>query len=452
MILGGFMAAGALAATAQNTNSGYFLEGYTYRYQLNPAFGGDKGFVSMPALGNLNIGVNGNLHLNSVLYDLNGRTVLFTNPDISTSEVMDKIHDKNRLGTAVRVNVLSAGFKALGGFNTISINARAEANVQVPKSFFELAKEGVTNKTYQIDNLRARAIGYAELGLNHSRDIKAVPGLRVGASVKFLIGMAALNADFKQADLTLGQNEWTATTDGDIYANFGKLEFEHKMNKQNREYVSGANFDGDGSIGPNGFGMAFDLGASYAWNGFNFSVGVLDLGWISYNDTKHASTDGVQTVNTDAYTFNADGDATNSFSNEWKRLRDNFGDLYQLKDMGDGGSRTVSPGATLNVGVDYALPVYKKLKFGLLSSTRFIGEYTWTEARLSANIAPAKIFSADANFAVGTYGTAFGWLLSFHPKGFNLFLGMDHTVGKLAKQGVPLNSNASVNFGINFPF
>ncbi|MDE6396928.1 MAG: hypothetical protein K2K84_06635, partial [Muribaculaceae bacterium] len=75
MILGGFMAAGALTATAQNTNSGYFLDGYTYRYQLNPAFGGDKGFVSMPALGNLNVGVNGNLHLNSVLYNLDGRTV-----------------------------------------------------------------------------------------------------------------------------------------------------------------------------------------------------------------------------------------------------------------------------------------------------------------------------------------------------------------------------------------
>lgn len=33
-----------------------------------------------------------------------------------------------------------------------------------------------------------------------------------------------------------------------------------------------------------------------------------------------------------------------------------------------------------------------------------------------------------------------------------MFLGMDHTLGKLAKQGLPLSSNAAVNLGINFPF
>lgn len=157
-------------------------------------------------------------------------------------------------------------------------------------------------------------------------------------------------------------------------------------------------------------------------------------------------------MNTDAYTFNADDDATNSFSSEWKRLRDDLGNLYQLNDKGNIGSRTVGLGATLNVGVDYALPVYRKLHFGFLSSTRFQGKYTWTEARLSANVAPVKCFSADVNVAAGTYGASMGWVLSFHHTGFNLFLGMDHMLGKLAKQGVPLSSNASVNFGMNFPF
>lgn len=451
LLIGGFMAATA-TISAQNTNSGYFLDGYTYRYQLNPAFGGDKGFVSMPALGNINVGVNGNLHLNSVIFNRDGRTVLFTNPEIAASEVLDKLHDKNRIGANLRLNVLSVGFKAWGGFNTVSINARAGVNLQVPKSFFELAKEGISNRTYNIDNLRARAIGYAEVGLNHSRDIKPVPGLRVGMSMKFLVGMASLDAYFNRADLTLNDNTWIARTDADIYANIPKFQFEQKINDNGRRYVSGANMDGDGSIKPNGFGMAFDFGATYKWRDFNFSLAVLDLGWISFKDTKHASTDGLRTVNTDAYIFSPDGDANNSFSNEWDRLREGLDDLYQLNDKGNIGSRSVSPGATLNIGVDYTLPVYRKLHFGILSSTRLQGSYTWTEMRLSANVTPVKFFSADANVAVGTYGTSFGWLMSIHPKGFNLFLGMDHTLGKLAKQGVPLSSNASVNLGINFPF
>lgn len=63
-----------------------------------------------------------------------------------------------------------------------------------------------------------------------------------------------------------------------------------------------------------------------------------------------------------------------------------------------------------------------------------------------------KCFSADANVAFGSYGVGFGWLLNFHTTGVNLFLGMDHTLGKVTRQFAPLNSNMSVNFGLNFPF
>ena len=121
--------------------------------------------------------------------------------------------------------------------------------------------------------------------------------------------------------------------------------------------------------------------------------------------------------------------------------------------MGEKSGLTRSLRTTVNVGVEYELPYYRKLKFGLLNSTCIAGPYTWTQFRLSANVAPVKIFSATANVAYGTYGFDFGWMLNLHTqKGFNLFVGMDHTLGKLAKQGIPLNSNASLNFGINFPF
>lgn len=210
--------------------------------------------------------------------------------------------------------------------------------------------------------------------------------------------------------------------------------------------------DGDGSIGPNGFGMAFDLGATYKWRDFNFSLGFLDLGWISYFDTKQASTNGMRNISTDKYIFNANEDAANSFESEWDRMSDDLADLYQLSDNGNIGTRNVTLGATMNVGVDYALPYYRRLHFGLLSSSRFQKDFTWTEVRVSANVCPVDCFSADANVAFGTFGASFGWLLNFNHKGFNIFLGMDHTLGKLAKQGIPLNSNGSLNFGMNIPF
>lgn len=439
------------SAYAQNTNSGYFLDGYNYRYQMNPAFGNSMNFVSIPGLGNVNAAMRGTINLYDIFHVVDGKTVLFTNPGVSDS-FLNGLNSVSHLGTDLKVNILSGGFKAWGGYNTVSINARATANVGVPRTLFELAKEGVSNRTYDISDVNASAQGYAEIAFNHSRDILQVPGLRVGAAVKFLIGIANVQADFKKADLTLGTDEWIATTNADIYANLGGMEYKTKVNDKGHTYVSGIDMDGDGSVGPNGFGMAFDLGANYKWNDFNFSLGVLDLGWISYFDTKHASTNGDRTVNTDAYIFNTDEDVDNSFKNEWDRFSDDLSELYQLSDNGETGTRNVGLGATLNVGVDYALPYYRRLHFGVLSSTRIASNFTWTEVRISANVNPVDCFSADVNFGIGTFGPCFGWLLNFNHRWANIFLGMDCTMGKLAKQGVPLKSNASINLGLNIPF
>lgn len=445
------IAASALGVNAQNTYSGYFLDNYTYRFQMNPAIGNEKGFVSFPALGNLNLNMHGNLNVKDVVYNLNGKTVLFTNPGISESEAMSKFKNRNRLGTNIREDILSVGFKAFGGYNTVSLGVLANLETSIPKSFFSLAKEGVTNSTYDIKDMFGYANAYAQITLNHSRDIKQVKGLRVGASLKVLIGAGNVDFKFNEAELSLQENQWVAKTNADVYASITGAKFEHKINdKTHQEYVSGADFDG--VDGPNGFGLALDLGAEYKWNDLKFSAAVLDLGFMNWGKTLWASTDGTKTVNTDSYTFNANGDAANSFDNEWDRLTGDLSKLYELKDMGELSSRSRMLGATINLGAQYELPMYRRLHFGLLNSTRINGCYSWTQFRLSANVTPIDFLSLDVNGVAGTYGVGFGWLVNIHTTGFNLFFGCDHTVGKLSKECVPLNSNASFNLGINFPF
>lgn len=448
----------AVPAAAQHNYSGYFLDGYTYRYQLNPAFANDQNFVAMPVLGNLNLGMRGTLHLTDVLYNVDGKTALFTNPKVDTGEAMKKFGNKNRLAANEKIELLAAGFKAFGGYNTVSVSANMNLEASIPKAFFALAKEGISNQTYDIKNMFGYADAYAQIAFNHSRDIKQVPGLRVGAALKFRIGIGAVDFRFNEADLTLGTDSWTARTNADVYASVGGLKFKQKTytpkgpdsHMAPYDYVSGADMD---NFGIQGFGMGFDLGATYKWNDFNFSVAILDLGFMAWGKTQWASTDGTQTINTDAYTFNANSDADNSFSNEMDLIRDDLSKLYQLKDMGEKSSFTRGMATTLNFGVDYIFPYYRNLHFGLLNSTRIYGPYTSTQFRLSANVAPVSIFSADINLGLGTFGADFGWMLNLHlQKGFNLFLGMDHTMGKLAKQGIPLNSNATFNFGMNFPF
>lgn len=438
-------------ASAQDTRTGYFLDEYTYRYQMNPAIGNEKNFVSMPALGNLNIGMHGTLHVTSLLYNVDGRTTTFMNPAISAKEALGKFNNSNRIGVNLKLNILSGGFKAWGGYNTVSINARADVGARLPKSIFSLLKEGVSNKTYDISGVRANANAYAELAFGHSRNITSE--WRVGATVKFLFGAGNIDANLKRARLSLGEDSWDVVSNAEINGSVKGLHYKTDVNNNTgSRYVSGAEIDG---YGLSGFGLGFDLGAVYkpdALKDWEFSAGLLDLGFIHWSQNALATTGGDKYFRTDQYTFNTDEDAPNSFSKEWDRMSDAISALYELEDKGHDGGRTTSLATTFNIGAKYTLPIYRPLTFGLLNTTRIQGNFSWTDFRISANVAPCKVFSASASFDAGTFGCGFGWLLNLHVTGFNMFLGMDHTLGRLAKQGIPLNSNGSVNLGMDFLF
>lgn len=439
----------SLELSAQHTSSGYFIDNYTYRYQMNPAMDNEDNFVSLPVLGNFDVTAQGTIGLENLLYNVNGQTTTFMNPNVSASEFLGGLNDRNILGADLKLGVISAGFKGFGGYNTISVNARFNVETNIPKTLFSFLKEGVSNKSYDISDVGAHADAYMELSLGHSRKIN--DQLRVGGALKFLLGAGNVDAEFNEAKIVLREDYWTAVTDARIQSSIKGLSYTHGYNETTgHEYVDGMEIDGPGL---NGFGMAVDLGAVYnPLPDWKFSLALLDFGFMNWNNNIEASTNGRKIVNTDSYSFNIDEDAENSFENELDIIKDDLSALYELEDNGNIGSRTKMLTATLNVGVEYTLPVYRKLKFGLLNSTRFQAPYTWTEFRLSANVAPVKAFSAGANVAVGTYGFSFGWLLNVKVPGFNMFLGMDHTPTRLAKQGIPLSSNASVNLGINFPF
>lgn len=449
IILGAVCAAVPMSAMSQTTRSGYFLEDYTYRFELNPAYGNSRNFIAMPALGNVNANLNGTLGVSDVLYNVDGRTTTFLNPNISAEEALGNIGDKPRVGADVKLTLLAAGFKAWGGYNTLTINAHASTDIHLPKSVFSLLKEGVANKTYDISDISAFATAYAEIALGHSHKIN--DKWRVGGTLKFLVGGGYVDVALNKAQLALGQDDWSIVANGDIEANVKGLKYKTKENdRTHHRYVSGAEVDGTGI---NGFGVAVDLGATYQPSrDWTVSAAIIDLGFIGWNNNMLASTNGDKSFNTDRYTFNVDDTQGNSFSKEWDKIRDDISSIYELEDMGDTGGKTRMLGATMNVGVEYTLPVYRKLSFGLLNTTRIQGCYSWTDFRLSANVSPVKCFNAGVNMTAGTYGVGLGWLLNFHTKGFNLFLGMDRTPGKLAKQFVPLSSNASVNIGMNFLF
>ena len=442
----------ASMASAQDNQSGYFVENYAYRFLMNPAMGNDSSsfFMAIPGLGNINTELRGNLSLKDVIYNVDGSTTTFLNPGVSASEVMGNLSDMNRVGVDARVNILSFGFRAFGGYNTINISGRASVHARVPKSIFSFLKEGVENKTYEIDGLKASAIGYGEISLGHSHRI--TPELKIGANLKFLVGIGSLEANLSRATLSLGEDKWHVVTNADIYTSLKGMHYKTEVNSHTGlDYVSG--LDGDFSA-PNGFGMAVDLGAVYtpkALPDWEFSAAITDLGFINWSESILASTNGDKVFDTDIYSFSADDDAENSFSHEWKQMRNSLESLYQLDNDGPQGSRTTMLDATFNIGAAYTFPLYRNLKFGLLNTTRIAGDFTWTDFRLSANVSPLKYVSVGVNGSVGTLGCGFGWLANLRIPGanINLFLAQDNFFAKMAKQNVPLQSNASLSVGMN---
>ena len=143
----------------------------------------------------------------------------------------------------------------------------------------------------------------------------------------------------------------------------------------------------------------------------------------------------------------------NSIDDQMEQLGDDLEDFFRFRENKSKTKSTKALAATLNIGAEYVFPYYDKLTFAFLSSTRINGKYSSSEGRFYANVAPVNWFEASINYACSSYGSSFGWLLNFHPRGFNFFIGSDTQFFKVSPQFIPVGrANANISFGINFPF
>ena len=413
-----YILAAALTATvgtmmAQDLNSAYFTDDFKYRHDMNAAYGNDQGYVAIPILGNFGMRLQGSLGVGDVLfknpyygnpkYPNAKKTATFLHPGISADEALKGISkDGNDLILDMDLPIVSVGFKGFGGYNTIELKERTHVGLSVPYSFFDFAKN-MANKEYSFDDLGARGWTYAELGFGHSRQI--MDNLRVGAKVKLLFGGAYADFSMDGVKANMVGNKWilSGKARGELNMKGGKFKTEEKEYKGKEGTYSQVNgIDTDGA-GLSGFGLG-----------------------LEYND--------------------------GSFENGGDKIQDDLADFAHLEAKDDEAGKSKALAATVRLGVEYPLPVYDKITFGLLGTHRFDGIYSWSEGRLSANYTPLKWLDGGMNVAFTSYCTTMGWVLNVHPKGFNVFMGMDHMIGKTGASGVPLDSNVSFNFGMNVTF
>lgn len=383
---------------------------------------------------------------------------------VSGSKFLDGLRETNRLNADINLAILSAGFKAWGGYNTIGINLRSNTNMTLPRDLFAFMKMGMSKSEthYHMDNLGIQSNNYFEIALGHSRKIN--DKLDAGAKLKFLLGAANMSMKMNNMDVTLSEDKWMIRADGEMNTSLKgltmptKAESGKKIEKPSQaDLIDWDNIDYD-SPGLSGFGMAIDLGATYkVMDGLTVSAALLDFGFMSWSNTIKSVTgnepwefDGFHEIAVDS---ELGDDDPNSLESQLDAIGKDLEDYASFHRKETNVTRTAMLGATLNLGAEYALPMYDRLRFGFLSSTRINGRYSWSEGRFSANVAPVKWFDAGVNYAISTFGSSFGWLLNFHPKGFNFFVGMDHTLGKVTPQFIPVNNgNMNVSLGFNVTF
>lgn len=469
-MIAGALAVGAITASAQEASrSGYFLEGYNFRHELNPAFAPENNYVSIPVLGNFGVGVASNVGVNTFIYKKpDGQLTTFMNSSVGNDEFLNKLQKNNHITGNINLTILSAGFRAFKGYNTISISTCAELGANLPKDLFSFMKLGMEGPStaYNFKDVRLRAISYAEVALGHQHKINSE--LAVGAKVKFLFGLANMDARIKNMDVLLSDQKWEVRAQGELNMAAGSGLYV-PTNQESGKDVDPDQYnqiDYDGieynNFGLAGFGLGFDLGATYDMrkyvDGLTLSLALTDMGFINWNNNQHAVTPDTKWSFSGFQNIAIDSDQPDYEQNKLDEQIDGIFD--DLKDCANferaansGATRTTALAATLAIGAEYTMPFYKGLTGGFLFSQRMGGCFSWTEGRFYANIKPISWFDCSVNYGAGTFGSSFGWMVNFHPKGFTFFLGSDHQFFKITPQFVPVGkANANLNFGISINF
>ena len=452
------MAAAILPTSAQELRTSYFMETSNYRHQMNPALL-DSPYFGM-FFSNINIGMTGNIGAKQFIFDTNGlpgytgnyRYTTFMDPNVDAKTFLNKLHDKNRFDLYLNYNLFSVGFKAWGGVNLLELNLRSNTNLTLPKGLFEFAKTAGEKEHYEFGGLGMRTQNYMERALGHSRDINKQ--WRVGGKLKFLIGAAY--ADFTADNVTLDMTEdaWRIQSNAQVKASLLKSDVIHEDPSKNsadgRPRVK--ELDNFGFSLP-GFGMALDLGVTYKpIENLTVSAAITDLGFISWKNTHHASSQGDYTFDgfNNIY-IGSDKDQTEDIDDQFDQIGDDLEEMFSVYDDGTK-TATQALAATLNVGAEYKLPAYDKLKFGFLYTSRIHGKYSWHQGMLNVGVRPVKWFECNVNGAVTSTGVTAGGMLSLKAPHFNFYIAADRFFSKMGKQGVPLNSsNGNITFGMTFP-
>lgn len=206
----------------------------------------------------------------------NGTTLIF-----DVDQVIDKMRKNNYIGIGLRTDLLSVSFRALNSYITFNISTRAESEIRLPKSLFELAWYGngyFIGETADLSGIGYDLTLYNEYGITATHEF--FDKLTVGASLKYLQGLANIHTTAERISLTTDTSTYwlTANTDASINISgpFDIKDFDQMSNFSGKDVAEYFIYKNSG--------LSFGGGAALKINDkISADINFTDIGFIKWN-------------------------------------------------------------------------------------------------------------------------------------------------------------------------
>lgn len=458
-----FAAFGVPSLAQDGMKAGYFLEGYSHRYKMNPALAPERGFFN-PVIGSTGIDASSNLKLTNLMWkDENGNlnSILAANTPADLAQLPDGY---GLMDVNINSSLLSAGWwnRKATVFQSIDLGVRATANSGVSQGLLDLFREHSPISDYSMDPMNIGLNSMAEIA--YGLTIKK-SWFHFGLRAKLLVGLANVNFSSDEMQLKCTTpGEWKVT--GQAVAEYfvpGGIDIPTKGDidplcpANRRDYLKfrDLNYDAKRVFPIPGIGGAVDLGLGLDFGQYvSFYAGVNDLGYMSWNHGKRAVSPGSSWT---AQAYSGIIDATLGIKDQGEIAMDLIDEIFPFVEEKD---VTVKYGEMLplkiNGGLNVKMPFYEAFQVGVASTATMANStYTSIEGRLISSITLGGCFDIAADYSyTHPFGHSVGLLLNLHVPGINFFVGTDSLIPVFAwKYGLPTTKfNTSAHFGLNVTF
>lgn len=437
----------SLGASAQMARSGYMMTSNPLMHEMNPAFQPDRAYISLPLIGGMGVSWRSSMAMDDILFDTpSGKlTTFMSRGTISKSDLMDRVGDGFSTTADARITLFSMG-KRKGPirYQTWDISWRNTADAYVPADVFRCLKD-VENGTF--DFSRTGISLSSVLAVSMGQSFRFTPIVSIGFKANVLLGIMHADLETENLQVQLTDDRWTAQ--GDVTANVSGLRYktgvhDYKGRPGSYEAINGFSV---GGLGLNGAGLSLDAGVIVKpLPGLSISASVLDLGFVSWFRSQHASNSGQPFEFSGLHNATIDSDDENSAQKQVDRLGDDLMDMINLQDKGRQNNLRML-GATVNAGVQWKGFLFRA---GAVVTARVSQQYSWVEGRLQGGIKPCPWFSAMLSPSYSRYGLALGAMADFSiTSGTHITLSSDRlAIYRLNRQYIPKSLSADVQLGV----